>query len=115
LASSAIPRHAERSLSLLGQQREHADAATTSADVEDSKPDPELLEVAIGRVQGTSSLVVGDSVWDVEAAHRIGIPAVALLSGGFGESELRAAGAAWVLEDVADLRQRLDQVLTPVT
>jgi HAD superfamily hydrolase (TIGR01549 family) len=113
LASSAIPRHAERSIALLGEEREHAQATTTSEDAEASKPDPELLEVAIDRVEGSSSIVVGDSVWDVEAAHRLGIPAVALLSGGFGEAELRAAGATWVVEDVADLRQRLDQVLAP--
>jgi HAD superfamily hydrolase (TIGR01549 family) len=113
LASSAIPRHAERSIALLGEQRKHAQAATTSEDAEESKPDPELLEAAVDQVDGSSSLVVGDSVWDVEAAHRLGIPAVALLSGGFAEAELRAAGADWVLEDVADLRQRLDQVLAP--
>jgi HAD superfamily hydrolase (TIGR01549 family) len=112
LASSAIPRHAENAIALLGPERHHAQAATTSEDAEESKPDPELLEAAIDRVDGSSSLVVGDSVWDVEAAHRLGIPAIALLSGGFGEGELRAAGAAWVLEDVADLRQRLDQVLS---
>jgi len=115
LASSAIPRHAERSIELLGPERDQAQATTTSEDAEESKPDPELLEAAVDRVDGSSSLVVGDSVWDVEAAHRLGIPAVAVLSGGFGEGELRAAGAAWVFDDVADLREHLDQVLTPVS
>ena len=115
LASSAIPRHAERSIELLGTAREHAQATTTSEDAEESKPDPELLEAAIARVDGSSSIVVGDSVWDVEAAHRLGIPAVAVLSGGFGEGELRAAGAAWVFDDVSELRERLDQVLAPVS
>jgi len=114
LASSAIPRHADRSIALLGPAGEHASATTTSEDAEESKPDPELLERAVEQVEGTSSVVVGDSVWDVEAAHRFGIPCVALLSGGFGEGELRAAGAAWVLEDVAELRRQLDQVLAPV-
>jgi HAD superfamily hydrolase (TIGR01549 family) len=113
LASSAIPRHAQRSIGLLGPRRDHAQAATTSEDAEESKPDPELLEAAIGRVDGSSSLVVGDSVWDVEAAQRLGIPAVTVLSGGFGEGELREAGAAWVFADVAEVRQRLDQVLAP--
>jgi HAD superfamily hydrolase (TIGR01549 family) len=111
LASSAIPKHAERALDLLGEARHEADAATTSEDAEASKPDPELLEIAADRVDASSSIVVGDSVWDVEAAHRLGIPTVALLSGGFGEDELRVAGAALVLEDVAELRRRLDQVL----
>ena len=65
------------------------------------------------RVDGGSSIVVGDAVWDVEAAHRLGVPAVALLSGGVGEGELRSAGAAWVFRDVAELRERLDTVLAP--
>ena len=114
LASSAIPRHASRSLELLGEAREQAHAATTSEDAEDTKPDPELLEVAVDRVDGSSSIVVGDAVWDVEAAQRLGVPAVALLSGGVGEAELRSAGAAWVFRDVAELRERLDTVLTPL-
>ena len=87
---------------------------TTSEDAEDTKPDPELLEVAVERVDGSSSIVVGDAVWDVEAAQRLGVPAVALLSGGVGEAELRSAGAAWVFRDVAELRERLDTVLMPV-
>ena len=113
LASSAIPRHAERSLELLGESRRHADAATTSEDAEESKPDPELLALAIDRVDGSSSVVVGDSVWDVEAARRLGIPTVAVRTGGFGEAELRAAGAAWVFADVEEVRRHLDEVLTP--
>jgi HAD superfamily hydrolase (TIGR01549 family) len=114
LASSAIPRHASRSIELLGEAREHADATTTSEDAEETKPDPELLETAVERVDGSSSIVVGDAVWDVEAAHRFGVPAVALLSGGVGEGELRSAGAAWVFRDVQELQERLDTVLTPV-
>ena len=114
LASSAIPRHAERAISLLGEAREQAEATTTSEDADASKPDPELLDVAIERVEGRSGIVVGDSVWDVEAAKRLGIPCVALRSGGFGADELREAGAAWVLTDVGELRERLDEVLAPV-
>lgn len=55
-----------------------ADDWTSSADVEASKPAPDLLQVALkklGAPPGVSSVMVGDSVWDVEAAKRAGMPA----------------------------------------
>lgn len=112
LASSSIPRHAERVLRLLDAD-ESADAALTSEDAERTKPDPELLEKAMARVDAGRSLLVGDSVWDVEAGRRAGIPTVALLSGGYSEEELRAAGAIRVFEDPADLLAHLDHVVAP--
>lgn len=112
LASSAIPRHAERVLRQLDADH-RADASLTSEDTERSKPDPELLEKAMASVDARSSLVVGDSVWDVEAGLRAGIRTAAVLSGGYSEEELRAAGAAWVFEDPADLLNHLDQVVAP--
>jgi phosphoglycolate phosphatase-like HAD superfamily hydrolase len=57
--------------------------------------------------------MVGDSVWDVEAAKRAGIPTLAVLTGGFSEEELREAGASQVVESISDLRldrQALDEV-----
>ena len=112
LASSSIPKHADHAIGLL-EPGDTVDATTSSEDAEESKPDPELLGAAIERVDGTRSLAVGDSVWDVEAAHRLDIPVVAVRSGGFGEEELRAAGAEWVLADVADLLDQLDEVVRP--
>ena len=112
LASSSIPRHARRALELL-DAADRVDAATTSEDASESKPDPELLDAAIARVDGTSSLLVGDSVWDVEAAHRAGIPTVAVESGGFSAAELSSAGAVWVFPAVGDLLDRLDEVVAP--
>ena len=90
---------------------ERADASLNSEDAERSKPDPELSEKAMASVDATCSLLVGDSVWDVEAANRAGIPTVAVLSGGYGEDELRAVGAIWVSEDPADVLTHLDQVV----
>jgi len=111
LASSSIPRHARRVLELL-EAEALVDAATTSEDAEESKPDPELVELAIDRVDGTSSLLIGDSVWDVVAAKRVGIPIVAVECGGFSEAELRGAGAARVFPSVTDLLGDLDTVLS---
>jgi HAD superfamily hydrolase (TIGR01549 family) len=110
LASSAIPRHAQRALDLLGAE-ERADAWTTSDDAEESKPDPALVTAAVDRVDGRRSVLVGDSVWDVEAGRRADIPVVGVLSGGTSRDELEAAGAALVVTDVAELAERLDEVL----
>ena len=112
LASSGIQRHTEHAIDLLDADR-LADAWTTSDDAESSKPDPELIEVAVAKVDGSSALLVGDSRWDVEAATHAGVPTVALLTGGSSRAELDGAGAAWVFEGPADLLQRLDAVIAP--
>jgi phosphoglycolate phosphatase-like HAD superfamily hydrolase len=90
------------------EAEERVDAATTSQDAEESKPDPELLEAAIEAAAGGSSVLVGDSVWDAEAARRLGIPTLAVRSGGVSEPELREAGAAWVVDDARELLDQLD-------
>lgn len=110
LASSSIPKHAQRPLELL-RAGEHSDAWTTSEDAEESKPDPELLEVAFEKVAGGRAVMVGDAVWDVEAANAQGIPTIGLLCGGYGRQELLDAGAIAVFDDPADLLAHLDEAL----
>jgi HAD superfamily hydrolase (TIGR01549 family) len=110
LASSSIPKHAEHALELL-RADDVADEWTTSEDAGESKPDPELLDKALEKVAGGRAVMVGDSVWDVEAANRRGIPTVALLSGGTGGQELVDAGAIAVYRDCADLLEHLDDAL----
>jgi HAD superfamily hydrolase (TIGR01549 family) len=85
---------------------------TSSSDVEATKPQPDLVHVALELVDGDRpALLVGDSTWDCEAAGRAGIPAVGLLTGGFSEQELAEAGAVRVYDHLADLRADLDLVL----
>jgi HAD superfamily hydrolase (TIGR01509 family) len=83
---------------------------TSAADVGTAKPEPDIIEVAIGKadVGPDEAVIVGDSVWDVEAAGRAGVAAIGLLSGGFGEAELRDAGAVEVYDDAAALLAGLD-------
>ncbi len=110
LASSAQSRHVEAFLDKLGA-RDIADAWTSSADVEASKPAPDLLQVALtklGAPQSASSVMVGDSVWDIEAAKSAGMPAIAVRSGGFGDDELRDAGAIAIYDTPGDLAASLD-------
>jgi HAD superfamily hydrolase (TIGR01549 family) len=110
LASSSIPKHAGRPLDLLHAD-EHADAWTTSEDAEESKPEPELLDRALEKVQGGRAVMVGDAVWDVEAAAKRAISTIGLLTGGYSRDELLDAGAVAVYDDPADLLDHLEEAL----
>jgi len=109
LATSAPPEELERLL--LALDCEDAIFAVTSAeDVENAKPDPEVVQVALekGGVTAENAIMVGDAVWDIEAAARAGVSCVAVESGGTGEAQLRAAGAVAVYGDPAELLDALD-------
>jgi HAD superfamily hydrolase (TIGR01509 family) len=104
LASSAKEEEVDHYIDLL-DARELVDDWTTSADVENTKPDPDLVHAALDKAtDGNPSVMVGDSVWDVKAAKAAGLPTLAVLTGGFSEEELREAGASQVVESIADLR-----------
>jgi HAD superfamily hydrolase (TIGR01509 family) len=107
LASSAKEDEVDFYLDLL-DVREATDDWTTSADVEATKPEPDLVKAAIDKSGGGDALMVGDTTWDIEAAERAGIQTVAVMTGGFGRDELLEAGAVAVFESVAELRRRLD-------
>jgi HAD superfamily hydrolase (TIGR01549 family) len=108
LASSGKPDHVDRFLDLL-DARKLADGWTTSEDVEITKPDPDLLGVALERVGGGTAVTVGDSPWDFHAAAELGIPSLAVRTGGFGADELTEAGAGEVFDSLGALRERLDE------
>jgi HAD superfamily hydrolase (TIGR01509 family) len=104
LASSAKHEEVDHYLDLL-DARELVDGWTTSADVERTKPEPDLVHAALEKAGGGEpAVMVGDSVWDVKAAKAAGLPTLAVLTGGFSEAELREAGAAQVVESIAELR-----------
>ena len=105
LASSAKEGEVDHYLDLL-EVRDLVDGWTTSADVERTKPHPDLVHAALEKAgAGVGSVMVGDSTWDVKAATAAGIPTVAVLTGGFAEAELRDAGAAEVVESITELRR----------
>jgi phosphoglycolate phosphatase-like HAD superfamily hydrolase len=108
LASSAKSDEVDHYLDLL-DAREVVDGWTTSADVENTKPDPDLVAAAVDKAGGGEAVMVGDSTFDCEAARRCGIETVALLTGGFSEQELREAGATDVFESLEDLLDAADR------
>lgn len=108
LASSAKAQEVDHYVDLL-DAREVVDGWTTSADVERTKPEPDLVRAALDRLGVDDAVMVGDTPWDIEAATRAGVPTVAVLTGGFSEQELREAGAVAVHPSVRELAERLDE------
>jgi HAD superfamily hydrolase (TIGR01549 family) len=108
LASSAKANELDHYLDLLGA-REVADAWTSSADVEATKPEPDLVEVARQKAGSGDAVMIGDSTWDCKAAKRADVETVAVLTGGFSEEELLDAGALSVYASIEELRRSLDE------
>jgi phosphoglycolate phosphatase-like HAD superfamily hydrolase len=106
LASSAKADEVERYLDLL-VARDLADDWTTSADVEHTKPEPDLVLAALEKAGGGDAVMIGDSTWDCLAAKRAKIPSIGVLTGGFSREELLEAGAAEVFESIAEMRRGL--------
>jgi len=103
LASSAKSTFTEGALRALALTEDDFAAVTTGDDAERSKPEPDILSVALEAAGGRHAVVVGDSPWDVKAAQRLGMACVCVRSGGFSSAELRDAGAAHVVDDVGEL------------
>ncbi len=93
--------------------RELIDGVVSSSDVERTKPDPDVFEKALEKAcsDPERAVVVGDTVWDVIAAKKAGLPSVAVLTGGNSEQDLRKAEAVEVYKDIADLLSNLDNSL----
>ena len=106
LASSAKAHEVDHYLDLL-DVRELVDGWTTSADVERTKPQPDLVAAGVEKAGGGDSVMVGDSTWDCIAAQRAGVRTVGLLTGGFSREELLEASALCVYDSIGDLIERL--------
>ena len=97
------PRPGSRDLEILRSTigaDAYVHAATSSNDAEESKPAPDILVAALEAVgvDAADAMYVGDAVWDIYAAGKLGIPAIGLSCGGTSEAELRDAGAVEVYE-----------------
>ena len=108
-ATSGQPDDVEALRKTIGAD-DWVDAVVNSSEVESSKPAPDIFELALERagVGADRAIVVGDTVWDVEAARACGLACVAVTTGGISRPELEAAGAAAVYESPEDLLRDLD-------
>jgi HAD superfamily hydrolase (TIGR01509 family) len=112
LASSASEREFAVMRDALGAEDAIA-AATHAADVEASKPAPDLVRQALEQAEADAdrAVFVGDAVWDGQAAARAGVAFIGLESGGVSRAELTRAGARQVFADPADLLAHIDDSL----
>jgi len=108
LASSAKSDEIDHYLELL-DARGIVDDWTSSADVEATKPEPDLVAAAVEKAGGGKAVMVGDSTWDCESAKRAGLKSIGVLMGGFSERELLDAGAECVFDSLVSLRENLAQ------
>lgn len=79
-------------------------------EVNASKPAPDIFATALDKVglDPATTMVVGDTRWDVEAASKLGLDTVAVLTGGTTRRDLQDAGALEVYTSVADLLDQID-------
>ena len=77
-------------------------AHTSKDDAEESKPDPDIVIAALARADARPefTVMVGDTPYDIEAAHRAGIAAIALRCGGYW-TDADFAGAIHIYDDPA--------------
>lgn len=87
---------------------------TSSDDVERSKPHGDIFQAACDSLPGLGAsemIVVGDTPYDAEAAAKVGLRTIGLLSGGFAEERLRDAGCIAVFRDPAHLLDQIDDAI----
>ena len=108
-ASSSSAEEVEYYVGLLGVGK-LLEGTTSKSDAQFSKPSPEIFQAALECVKAdpARTLAVGDTPYDILAAHRIALPVVALRTGGFAEELL--AKAEFVFEDLNAMTRELERV-----
>lgn len=111
LATSAPPSEFREARQLLDVD-EFVDSVTTGEDVDQAKPDPTIVGIALDRagVDAADAIMVGDATWDAIAATKLAIRSIAVRTGGIGDDELRAAGFSDIADDAAAVLELLDRL-----
>lgn len=89
------------------------EAETSADDAEKSKPEPDIFEAALdklGKINKKSVVVVGDTAYDSEAAAKINLNTIGVLTGGWTKGELFSAGCAEVYRDVAEILANYEKI-----
>ena len=73
-----------------------------------SKPAPDIVATALAKVDGAGGIMVGDSIFDAQAAGKLAIPAIGVRTGGFSVGELHEAGVLQGFDSLVAFRRALD-------
>ena len=105
LASSAKADELEK-FKKIARIEDLIEEETSSDDAEKSKPFPDIFQAALeklGKINKKNVVVVGDTAYDAEAAAKINLKTIGVLTGGWTETELVNAGCSEVYPDIAAL------------
>ena len=96
-AASSAKRDELESLLKIAAATSLLGAAASSDDADESKPDPDILHAALKKVKATpdEAVMIGDTPYDVEAAARAGVIAIAFRCGGWSDEALTGAAAIY--------------------
>ena len=113
LASSAKREEIDHYLEMLGPSAKIIDAIVSKDQVETSKPSPDIFAAALEALgKPDEAVVLGDTVYDISAATQLGLPCLAVLTGGIERTLLEQAGAAGIYESVGAIADDLDRALS---
>jgi len=110
VATSASSEELKKLLDVIGPHVEDLmTQETTSKDAPKSKPNPQIMDVAIQRsgLAANELLMLGDTPYDIEAAEKAGVKTVAFRSGGWEDKDLSHAIA--IYDNTADLLAHYDE------
>ncbi|MBQ8628540.1 MAG: HAD family hydrolase [Prevotella sp.] len=77
----------------------------SASDIENAKPAPDMVLKTLEdyHLSADEAIVVGDTKYDIEMAHRAGVKAVGVTYGNGTVEELRAYGAEYIIDDFVQL------------
>jgi HAD superfamily hydrolase (TIGR01509 family) len=107
VASSAKPDELRALLQIVGAA-DLIEEKSSSKDVKNSKPDPDIMHVTMEKIGLPADEVVmlGDTPYDIESARKVGVGTIALRCGGWQDRDLTKALAIYT--DTADLLSHYD-------
>jgi phosphoglycolate phosphatase-like HAD superfamily hydrolase len=110
IGSSAKKDEVDKYLEIAGITQ-LVNAATSSEDAKESKPAPDIFEIALAKlgIEAAAAVAVGDTPYDATAARKAGIAAIGVLCGGFPERSLQEAGCVEVVPGPATLYAGFEQ------
>jgi HAD superfamily hydrolase (TIGR01509 family) len=108
VASSAKKEELHQLLAL-ARADDILESVTSSDDAESSKPDPDIVHAALGKLglAASHTLMLGDTPYDIQAAGKLGIGTIAFRCGGWPDADLK--GAVRIYDGPADLLAGFDQ------